>query len=214
MTTTLTPDQHQFFTDNGYILLSDLVADSIVEAAAARLAELSQDNTFFGVKDPAFAACYTESLCRAARELSGDEADFNTYYPVSGALAIIAQTSDTAWQTPPPHIDHSIERDNYHVFPRCFRLASMFYLSDIRPHGGGTVVWPGSHKKIEALAKTDTTKYELMHPLGRDIVLLDLGEPLELTPKRGDVLFYDYLCAHSGSTNNNPEPRLALNHKW
>jgi ectoine hydroxylase-related dioxygenase (phytanoyl-CoA dioxygenase family) len=207
MTTILTPDQHQFFTDNGYILLSGLVPEPIVEAAATRLSELYEGNTFFGVKDPAFAACYSESLCRAARELSGNDGDFSTYYPV-------AQTSDREWQSPPPHIDHALEQNNFNVFPRPMRLASMFYLSDIRPHGGGTVVWPGSHKKVEALAQTDVVKYERMFHLNNDLPLLDLGEPIELTPKKGDVLFYHYLCAHAGSTNNNPEPRLAINHKW
>jgi hypothetical protein len=210
----LSPQQHQFFTDNGYILISNLVPETIVDAAAARLSELYEGNMFFGVKDPAFAACYTEKLCAAASQLSGDEGDFSTYYPVTGALAIVAQTSDRAWQTPPPHIDHALERDNFHVFPRPMRLASMFYLSDVRPHGGGTVVWSGSHKIIENLAKNDTEKYTRMFHLNNDLHLLDLGEPRELTPKRGDVLFYHYLCAHAGSTNNNPEPRLAINHKW
>jgi hypothetical protein len=214
MNTILTFDQHQFFTDNGYILLSGLVPEAIVETAAARLSELYEGNMFFGVKDPAFAACYTQDICRAARELSGNEGDFDTYYPVSGALAIVAQTSDRPWQTPSPHIDHALERDSFKVFPRPMRLASMFYLSDVHSHGGGTVVWPASHKKVEALAKTDTAKYERMFHLNNDLGVLDLGEPVELTPKKGDVLFYHYLCAHAGSTNNNPEPRLAINHKW
>ena len=41
-----------------------------------------------------------------------------------------------------------------------------------------------------------------------------VGEPVELTPRRGDVLFYHYLCAHAGSKNTSAVPRLALNMKW
>jgi len=41
-----------------------------------------------------------------------------------------------------------------------------------------------------------------------------LSRPVELTPRRGDVLFYHYLCAHAGSMNTSSRPRFALNMKW
>jgi ectoine hydroxylase-related dioxygenase (phytanoyl-CoA dioxygenase family) len=53
-----------------------------------------------------------------------------------------------------------------------------------------------------------------MWVLGQAIRELDLGGPVELTPKQGDVLFYHYLCAHAGSMNTSDRPRLALNMKW
>jgi ectoine hydroxylase-related dioxygenase (phytanoyl-CoA dioxygenase family) len=90
----------------------------------------------------------------------------------------------------------------------------MTYLSDVPSHGAGTIVWPGSHLKLEALAKSDPERYELMWALNQDIPRAGIGEPVELTPRRGDVLFYHYLCAHAGSKNTSDRPRLALNMKW
>jgi ectoine hydroxylase-related dioxygenase (phytanoyl-CoA dioxygenase family) len=90
----------------------------------------------------------------------------------------------------------------------------MTFLNDVALHGGGTVVWPGSHRRLEALARSNPQRYELMWTLNQSLKELDLGRPVELTPRRGDVLFYHYLCAHAGSMNTGPRPRLALNMKW
>jgi ectoine hydroxylase-related dioxygenase (phytanoyl-CoA dioxygenase family) len=54
----------------------------------------------------------------------------------------------------------------------------------------------------------------MMWMLKLEIEKLDLGPPVELTPRCGDVLFYHYLLAHSGSTNTSDRPRFALNMKW
>ena len=39
-------------------------------------------------------------------------------------------------------------------------------------------------------------------------------QPVEIYPERGRVLFYDTLCAHSGSANVQTTPRLAFAQKW
>jgi ectoine hydroxylase-related dioxygenase (phytanoyl-CoA dioxygenase family) len=90
----------------------------------------------------------------------------------------------------------------------------MTFLSDVPPHGGGTIVWPGSHAVLEHLAKSDPTRFETMWALNQELPNAALDSPVELTPRRGDVLFYSYLCAHSGSQNTSDRPRLALNAKW
>ncbi len=60
--------------------------------------------------------------------------------------------------------------------------------------------WSGqSHQKLEQLARSDPARYETMWALNQDIETVDLGDPVETTPKRGDVLFYHYLCARAGS---------------
>src|SRR5262249_10516281 len=118
------------------------------------------------------------------------------------------------WEWPKPHIDHAIKEHGHKTFPRAFRIASMVYLSDVPKHGGGTVVWPGSHRQIEALAKSDPAHYEMMWTLNQEISKAGLGAPMETTPRRGDVLFYHYLCAHAGSMNVSDHPRIALNMKW
>jgi ectoine hydroxylase-related dioxygenase (phytanoyl-CoA dioxygenase family) len=57
-------------------------------------------------------------------------------------------------------------------------------------------------------------KYRFLWSLNRDILDVNLREPIELMPKQGDVLFLHYLCAHAASVNAGSITRLALNHKW
>ena len=54
--------------------------------------------------------------------------------------------------------------------------------SNVKKHGGGTIVWPRSHHNIWALAKSNPTLYEYMWVLGNDIHQINLGTPVELTP--------------------------------
>ena len=75
-------------------------------------------------------------------------------------------------------------------------------------------MWPGSHRRLEQLAASDLGRYKYLAALNREISKLTLGDPKEITARTGDVLFYQYLCVHAGSTNTGKEPRLALNHKW
>jgi hypothetical protein len=211
----LSPEQRDTFTSQGYLLASGLIADDTVRAARTELERLlleQPDRPNFGTD--AAAACYNERVCAAAAELGGD-AETRPYYPVRSAFALITRSSPGAeWNWPSPHIDHAIEKDGYHVFPRPYRLASMLFLNDVARHGGGTIVWPGSHRVIEALAKSDPTRYELMAVLNRDFKEAGIGDPVELTPRAGDILFYHYLLAHAGSRNMTDQPRFGLNHKW
>ena len=54
-------------------------------------------------------------------------------------------------------------------------------------------LFPRSHHKIMELAKSDVEKYEYIISLNRDLSALDLGEAVELTPRRGDVLSFTYM---------------------
>ena len=90
----------------------------------------------------------------------------------------------------------------------------MTFLNDVEPNGGGTVVWPGSHRKIAALARSNPDYYRPMWVLGEELYKADIGECVEIVPQGGDVLFYHVFCAHSGSLNVTDYPRLAMNMKW
>lgn len=161
---------------------------------------------------PSLLACYTPEVCAAAAALAGDDAA--SFKPPLRAYTINVFPSDGYWSWQRPHIDHALKERGYRVFPPTIRIACMVYLNDVPPHGGGTMVWPGSHTKLESLAKSDPVRYEMMWMLKQEIEKLDLGAPVELPPCCGDVLFYHYLLAHSGSMNTSDRPRLALNMKW
>ena len=72
------------------------------------------------------------------------------------------------------------------------------------------MVWPKSHQRIRALAESNIQKYEYLLDLHNEVHSLDLGQPIELMPKRGDVLFFQHLFAHAGTANICQTPRLAF----
>ena len=73
---------------------------------------------------------------------------------------------------------------------------------------------PESHHKIRMLLESDIEKYRYVWKLGKDIHTVGLDNPVELTPRKGDILFYHYFCAHTGSKNTSNRPRFAYNAKW
>lgn len=220
---TLTDEQRSDFERDGFLLVSGLIpGDVSAKAEAAIWAAMGADPSDrsswegkpwnFGVSDPAALAVFTPALAEAVDELSGEPRP-NEKPPTSAfALNVFPQPGE--WSHHGPHIDHALEKDGFEVFPRPMRLASLFYLTDCQRNGATTIVWPGSHVKIEALAKSDPERFRLMATLNQALGELDLGKEIQVKGKRGDVLLYHYLCAHSGSKNARDYPRFAFAHKW
>lgn len=219
----LSESKREQFVEQGYLLVSGLIPEEIARAAEAAMwracgADPADPSTWKALAghnvldEPALTACYTPEFLAAAAELAGD--DPAGFRPPSRAYAINVLPTDVEWTWPRPHIDHAIKEHGHRTFPRAFRMATMTFLSDVPAHGGGTVVWPGSQRTLEALAKSDPQKFETMWALNQELRSVDLGAPVELTPRRGDVLFYPALCAHAGSLNVSDRPRLAMNAKW
>jgi ectoine hydroxylase-related dioxygenase (phytanoyl-CoA dioxygenase family) len=220
----LTAEQRRAYDEQGYLLVSELIPPETAAAAEAAMwrligaspddpaswSELPRGHASF--ENPELVACYTPEYRSVAALLAGDDPAIFQAPRRGYAINVFPQAGSWVW--PRPHIDHAIKEHGHRTFPRAFRIAAMTFLNDVPPHGGGTVVWPASHQKIEALARSDPERYELMWTLGQALRELDLGEPVETTPRRGDVLFYHYLCAHAGSMNTSERPRLAMNMKW
>lgn len=221
----LSAAQRAQYDQDGFLLVSGITPGPICEAAEEAMwrtlpVDRNDPSTWpdsgakhAPVSDPAVLAVYTPQMLQAAAELAGDE-DPALFTVKDAVRAINVFPQSGPWKWPKPHIDHAIREHAHKTFPRAFKVATMTFLSDVPPHGAGTVVWPGSHRKIEALAKSDPSRYEMMWALNQDLSVAGVGEPVELTPLRGDVLFYHYLCAHAGSMNTSDRPRLALNMKW
>jgi hypothetical protein len=214
---------HEYVAQS-YLLVSGLIPEEVAAAAEAAMWQLlnasPDDATSWeqvprahqSYDSPELRACHTPSFLAAAAQLSGDPLE--TIGVPKRAYAINVFPSSGEWKWPGPHIDHAIKERLHKTFPRPFRIATITFLSDVPPHGGGTVVWPGSHAVLERLAKSDPERFEMMWTLNQELPHMTLADPVELTPKRGDVLFYSYLCAHSGSQNTSDRPRLALSAKW
>ena len=219
----LTTEQVQQYAAQSYLLVSGLIPADTAKSAEKALWNLLQARpddpaTWAGkaghqaFDSPELAACYTAAILGAAAQLSGEALE--TVQAPKRPYAINVFPTPGEWHWPHPHIDHAIKEHGHKTFPRAFRIAAMTFLSDVPRHGGGTVVWPGSHALLERLALSDPARFETMWALNNELPRVPLADPVEVTPRRGDVLFYSYLCAHAGSQNTSDRPRLALNAKW
>jgi hypothetical protein len=223
----LSAAQVRRYLEQGFLQVSGLIPADVVERARAAMWRCTGadpddpatwaavDPGHAGYEDPDLVALYTEAVCTAAWQLSEGEVDRAHFQPPARSVyAINYFPEEGDWAPHGPHIDHSIEEHGHETFPPAFRVALMTFLNDVAEDGGGTVVWPGSHHRIEALARSDPQKYRMMWQLGRDLDKADIGEPERIVPRAGDVLFYHVFCAHSGSRNVSAVPRFALNRKW
>lgn len=216
--------QLEQYERDGFLLFSGLIPDAIITRARSAMWEcmgLDPDDAASwppgnqGVKPydhPALLDCYTPALLEAAAFLSG--VDPSRFRAPARAHSINVFPTPGEWRIAGRHLDHSLKGDNYRTFPRAFHIAAMAYLSDGEPHGASTVVWPGSHTLMRQLAESRPEEYDTMWKLNNALKETDAGEPREIIARSGDVLFYQYLTVHSGSTNTGAHPRLALNMKW
>jgi len=159
-----------------------------------------------GLQDCELMACATPEYLRATAELLGEE----RVHPPQAAHTQNKVPITAAWTWPSPHVDGIPKEHMHRTFPGPYRIASLVFLSDVAPGGGGTAVWPGSHRKIRALAESDPEKYAYLYHFNRDIPSLDLGDPVELTPRCGDVLFFQHLFGHNGTANVGVRPRWMM----
>jgi ectoine hydroxylase-related dioxygenase (phytanoyl-CoA dioxygenase family) len=201
---------------DGFVIVHGLLSPELTDEAAARITEhFERTRMAFHFFDIAAVQSATEAIRPTAAFLLGAPLDSLQARP--GALSITQPSRpDADWHWPTPHIDGALERDDNLTEPKPFRIATMTYLSDVGIHGGGTVVWPGSHRTIQTARDANPEKYHKMPALNTDIEsgLIQIGSPIELTPRIGDVLFYTCFCAHAGSINITPQHRLSLNTKW
>ncbi|MBV7334465.1 phytanoyl-CoA dioxygenase family protein [Chloroflexi bacterium TSY] len=229
--TALTPDQLAQYETDGYLLVSGLIAEPIAEKAEAamwNLMRMKPDDPqtwtqipaeaeyhearriviFNGVTDPDLLACATPEYLLATAQVIGE--DVESLHPPQAIHTQNLLPVETERPKPHAHVDGIPREHKHRTFSGPYRVASLVYLSDIEPGGGGTVVWPGSRERILALAESDRKKYTYLYDLNRDIPTLDLGEPIELLPKRGDVLFFQHLFGHNGTPNTGTRPRLMM----
>ena len=159
-----------------------------------------------GLQDPELMACATPEYLRATAELVGADA----VHPPGAVHTQNKVPVRGEWSWPKPHIDGIPKEHMHRTFPGPYRIASLIYLSDVERRGGGTAVWPGSQRQIRALAEADPDKYRYLYHLNQDVPKLDLGAPLELAPRRGDVLFFQPLFGHNGTANVGARPRWMM----
>jgi phytanoyl-CoA dioxygenase PhyH len=222
--TPLSAEQVRQYHRDGYLLVSGLIPVDLARRAAAGMyqalrASPEAPETWsrlgpppYQLREERFIATYTDEMLAAAAQLAGE--DVATFLRPTRVLTINVVPVSKDWRAHEPHLDRVIPESRFRTFPRSFRVGALTYLTDVQSHGAGTIVWPGSHLKVEALARSDIKKYRFLAALYRDLDKIELGPALELTPSAGDVMFHDHLFVHAGSDNVGDKPRIAINHKW
>src|SRR6267378_1521605 len=123
-------------------------------------------------------------MLAAAAQLAGE--DVARFRLPTHAFTINRQPVSKPWEFYAAHIDRTIPESRYRTFPRPYWIGAMTYLTDVQPHGGGTMVWPGTHLELEALAGANPRKYKYLAALTPVLSQIMRGAPIEVTPSRGD----------------------------
>ena len=228
----LSQEQIEQYHKDGYLLVSGLIPEDVVvraESAMWRLMDMDADDPttwnrvpsdadeyvegrgvviFNGVTDPDLMACASESYLTVVAQLLGEPV--GSLHPPEAVHTQNLLRRDVAWSLPRPHVDGIPKEHMHRTFPGPYRIASLVYLSDTEHRGGNTFAWPRSHTRIRKLAESDPVAYEHLYDLNKDVPSLDLGEPIELQPRRGDILFFQHLFGHNGSANILSKPRFMM----
>ncbi len=210
---------------DGFLLLSGLIDDETSRKARAFLLEqpgmdgdssaihppdlyLAERNLVehFARQDEALLACCSEAFI-AMTALLVEQSDLHHPHGVQTQNLL---SSTRPWVLPSPHIDGIPKQNKHRTFPGPYQIGFIIYLSDVESGGGGTIGWPGSQNKVRAKAQSAPERYEYLYDLNKEVPDLDLGQPVELLPKRGDILFFQHLWVHGATFNTQPEPRLAI----
>ena len=234
----LSQEQLAQYDRDGYVLVSGLIPEeTIANAEAAMWSVLGMvrddpaswsplpDETdgvttiarqgvieHFGVQDPALLACCTPAFYEAQSQLARENAGaFHCQNPQPEAVwARSVFPVSKGWDYLNGHVDGG--HRPFNVFPGSFRVSSLTYLDSGVAQGGGTAVWPGSHRKFSEMAVQDPDRFRMLSDFAKPQQRFGLGEPIELRLSRGDVLFFHYLLVHCGSLNTSNKPRFAL--RW
>ena len=232
----LTQEQLAQYRLDGYVLVSGLISEETIANAEAAMwftLGMNRDDPtswspfpeetdglttnvnlglieHFGLQTPALLACCTPAFYEVQDQLAQkNPGAFHCQNPQPEAVwtrSVFPVSSD--WNYFNGHVDGGYRPFN--VFPGSFRVSSLTYLDSGVTQGGGTVIWPWSHRKLSQAAMQSPDRYNILSDFKNPQQRFDLGEPIELRPSRGDVLFFHYLLVHSGSLNTSNKPRFAL----
>jgi ectoine hydroxylase-related dioxygenase (phytanoyl-CoA dioxygenase family) len=224
----LSYDQVYHFMEEGYVVVSGLIPKDVAaraDEAAFRVVgiDINDPATWLTAKhstfseDPALMAMYTPAVRTAAAQLASTDPHMFSMsrVPTNAYILTVKTESNPEWKVQGPHIDGAGNWQNIVCsFPRPWTMFAMIYLHDVPRHCGNTVVFPKSHRKYQALLRSDPERYRFLAQMNDDFSRVDVGEPVELLAKAGDVAFLDQMMMHAGTVNCGKRPRFAMNMKW
>lgn len=220
----LTAEQVEFFRDNGYLILRDVLDPALMaqardawwQAAPPELKRDDPDTWVEAFADSRYTWKYRDrsyepwmiellhgnpTLQAVARQLLGP--DLQTPERIRGIYCVFPEEQvPDDWQS------------HFHVDQHAFHLGVVGYVDDVPPGGGGFTVWPGSHKLFYPFFKTAYT----FHPVdGREnyweselFQQVHQIEPVHTHGAAGDVVLWHHRLGHGASRNSSRQVRQAV----
>ena len=197
--TILSPEDHEHFLIQGYVVVKDAVAPEVIKRAVTVLEGEDEDPDF----DPA-AACTTDLVHQVIDELFGAEYSFEKKY--AGQDMMRPQQKDVAWAMMAAHVDDAYPT----LMPNEWALGTFIFLTPVRSRGGAFIYYAGSPLRYR---KGMATSCHAIKEMAQSAEYS--GEGTELLAAPGDVLFFHHLMGHTGSDNvSDPQTRHALLSRW
>lgn len=234
MAVLLSPGQKRAFVDDGFLVVRDVVPavarDRALRMINAALGQQKPDRVvndvftghencdplqhspeLLGLLSDSPALSVAEQLTEPGALTASRCCQVASRFPVHDPL------SDPKKPAPAiPHLDGIPNRTNGlppgKLFP--FSVLVGIFLSDLAaPDSGNFVVWPGSHRTIESYARACPGGWfdvDGFGPPPEGLPPLELGEPIQVLLRAGDVVLAHYQLAHSVAQNLSPHIRYAI----
>ncbi len=209
------------FAENGFVVLTDVVSESLLKAADDEIDALIVDtpphegdggpgqNAWFM---PRSRLPHSEAALRSSPALA-IASDLVAPHQLDFAFDHIqVATTVPTWRHIPggPHIDgHGPGQDP----PASFTMLAGILLTDqTAPSSGNLWVWPGSHLVHQNLFRDRGTR--VLQQTGGHATALDppvpFGEPIPVLGRRGDLVLAHFLLGHNKGGNTATHQRRTL----
>ncbi|CAH0689951.1 unnamed protein product [Spodoptera exigua] len=219
----LTPEQKQFYKDNGYIVLKSVLPENELNAISeeydklfARKNQDKMESSWVGSDANDRKSDATQTV-KGIHNLQYHHAVFNTFLfnkVLLDALEDIMETSNIVLHHTKAHLKppekgaaYPMHQD-YHYFPykHDSMIAAFLHLDAAGPDNGGLFVYPGSHKlgpQEDIGAKESNFHYV-------DQTKFPFERAAPVVCERGDVVVFSYLLVHGSPCNTSSRPRRML----
>jgi hypothetical protein len=215
----LTPAQKQDIIDNGYTLLPGLVPPARVAAALrvinaslgegsdpAQLDTLRSQSWCPELTDhPAILDLLTGTAAWALAEsaIGAGQLESVNHGQIAVRFPVTTEPGEVR-----PHLDGMYTPHNGVTKGEIANFTALVgvYLSDVpTDNAGNFTVWPGSHRRY-----AEYFGREGAESLLRGMPPVDIGDPVQTTPRAGDVVLSHYQIGHGVAPNVSPHIRYAI----
>ncbi|XP_075976791.1 putative alpha-ketoglutarate-dependent hypophosphite dioxygenase [Anticarsia gemmatalis] len=216
----LTEEQKQFYKDNGYILLKNLISEEELSRVIDKYDKLfkrknqdTMENSWVGDNKNNRKTDNPRTV-KGVHNLQHHHAVFGKLLYNDNILDALEDVMETEnimlhhtkahFKPPEKGAAYPMHQD-YPYFPyeKDSMVAVFIHLDAANPENGGLFVYPGSHKlgPLEDIGAKESN----FHYVDQKRFPLEKATPV--IADRGDIVIFSYLLVHGSSVNNSDRPR-------